>query len=529
MQKLFCNGAIYTMEEGDRAEAVLTDEGRIQGVGRFEELRRQAPLAELVDLKGYAMLPAFLDSHSHLSSYAMSFLQAPLEECYTFQEILERVQGFIRENKLPPGDWVVGKGYDHNSLAERRHPTLALLDQAAPHNPLMLQHASGHVGVFNSLALKALGITPDVPSPEGGVIGKEDGRLTGYLEENAYFAYMKKVPAGGVEDLKEGYRRAQEGYASRGITSVQEGMAVDQMVPLYQMLLRQDLLDLDVTAYVALGDGQGFLEAFPQAVRSYDRHFRIGGYKIFLDGSPQGRTAWMRTPYKGGEGFYYGYGTMKDEAVLEAVKKAAADDMQLLAHCNGDRAAQQYLKAIGAAGREWDVKRIRPVLIHGQLLGVDQLEEVKALGVIPSFFAAHVYHWGDVHIQNFGRERASRISPAASALKRNILFTFHQDTPVIPPNMMETVWCAVRRITKSGVVLGEEERISVREAFRAITINSAYQYFEEDKKGSIKVGKDGDFVILEQDPFAAGHEELRDISVLGTFKKGEAIFGGEWL
>ena len=197
----------------------------------------------------------------------------------------------------------------------------------------------------------------------------------------------------------------------------------------------------------------------------------------------------------------------------------------MLAHCNGDAASDQYIRMCQKLKEEGnDLAEIRPVLIHGQLLGVDQLEAVKRLSLIPSFFVAHVYHWGDTHIKNFGKERASQISPVGCAIEKGIRYTFHQDAPVIEPDMMETVWCAVNRKTKKGVTLGEEEKITVLDALKGITIYAAYQYFEEEKKGSIQQGKYADFVILNQNPMNVLDEDIRAIQVMETIKGGKVIY-----
>ncbi len=200
---------------------------------------------------------------------------------------------------------------------------------------------------------------------------------------------------------------------------------------------------------------------------------------------------------------------------------AYEEKLQILAHCNGDKAAEQYIKAIKDTNK--NIQEIKPVLIHGQLLGVDQLKEVKEYGIIPSFFIAHIYHWGDVHIKNFGIERANKISPAGSTVKNNIKFTFHQDAPVIEPNMFETIWCAVNRKTKEGIILGKEEKISVIDAIKAVTINSAYQYSEEDIKGSIKEGKLADLIIIDKNPLKIDIDDIRNIKVLETIKEGVTI------
>ncbi len=524
MQKIFTNGDIITISNAFSAEAVLTQDGIIKAVGAYESIKRMADKAEIVDLHGHTMLPAFIDAHSHLSSYANSFLQVSLEECSSFDEIAERIKQFIEKNHIQPGTWITAKGYDHNYLAEKRHPSIELLDSCAPQNPLILQHASGHVGVFNRMALAQLGVAVDTPSPEGGRIGVENSRLTGYMEENAFFTYIKKAPMADMQSLMEGYKKAQYSYASHGITSIQEGMTVGQMIPIYQYLQKNNQLYLDLTAYASIQYASDMYNAFPNADGRFDGNFRLGGLKIFLDGSPQGATAWMRTPYLNEEPLYYGYGTMKYEEVLSALEIALRSRRQILAHCNGDAAAQQFLDAVRQVSGKSDFASLRPVMIHAQLLGRDQLEQVKSLGVIPSFFIAHVYHWGDVHVQNFGMERASQISPARSALDHGIPFTFHQDSPVIEPDMLETIWCAVNRVTKSGISLGSEERISVMDALKAVTINAAYQYFEENTKGSIETGKYADFVVLDRNPLKVPLENIREIRVLKTIKRGIEIY-----
>lgn len=406
--------------------------------------------------------------------------------------------------------------------------TLSELDQAAPDYPLVIQHQSGHLGIFNSLALKQLGVTPQTPVPEGGRIQVQDGKLTGYMEESAFLHYSGFVPGPDPEKLLAAIQTAGKYYASYGITTAQDGMVMDSMIPLYSAMVENRLLNLDLIAYAGVGQSQQFMTAFSDCIRKYRNHFKIGGYKIFLDGSPQGRTAWLKEAYlPGPDGTpgYCGYNTLSDKAVLEAVRLSIDSGLQLLAHCNGDAACEQYLQAWEHAIKE--KTSLRPVIVHAQLIDLEQLPRVKHLGLLPSFFTAHTYHWGDTHIRNLGPERASRISPAASALKEDILFTFHQDSPVIQPDMMETVWCAVNRRTRNGVLLGAEERISTLEALKAVTIHSAYQYFEENEKGSLAPGKRADLVILDANPLTTAPESLRQIKVLATIKDGTVIYRKE--
>ncbi len=443
-QTLYFGGPIVTMERELYVQALLTEGERILYAGSLHGAEERAEgTVRRVDLKGRALLPAFVDAHSHLTAYANTFLQAGLEECASWEELGRRLSAFAAREGLAPGEWVRGEGYDH-------------------YEP---------------------------------------------------------------EDLLAAYDKAQRSYASYGVATVQEGMMPDQLIPLYRQLLERDLLWLDVVGY-ADADGQA-AEAFSGHIRAYSGHFKLGGYKIFLDGSPQGRTAWMRTPYLGGGPQDRGYPVLTDRQVYDRMALALDQGMQLLAHCNGDAAAGQYLSVLEQLEREREAHLERPVMIHAQLLDLDQLDKVKELGVVPSFFAAHVYHWGDVHVKNFGAERAARISPAGAALERDIPFTFHQDTPVLPPDMLETVWCGVNRLTRSGAVLGPEQKIPVVEALAAVTIRAAWQYFEEGEKGSLREGKRADLVLLERDPLTADPMSLRDIPVLATWKDGRLIYRRE--
>lgn len=515
---LYFGGPIVTLEEPRYAQALVERGGRIAYVGDREEAERLAgPGARRVDLEGRALLPAFVDPHSHLLACAYARLQVPLGECAGWGEITDRLSRHVQERGIQPGEWVKGTGYDQNALAEGAAPDRFCLDRACPHNPVVIQHASGHAGVFNTLALERLGALDG----DCGLERDGQGELTGRGEENPFLDLLGRIPMDGLEDVLRAFQGAQEEYASHGVTTAQEGLLQPVMAPVYQEILRQGLLYLDVNAYVPPADYDRLRGQFAQEVSASPGTFRVAGMKIFLDGSPQGGTAWVREPYAGGG---RGTSTMTDGQVLSAFRQALDRDAQLLAHCNGDRAAEQYLTLLAQAEREADKKLCRPVMIHAQLLGLDQLERVKALGVIPSFFVAHVYHWGEIHVKNFGLDRAGRISPAGSALARGIPFTFHQDSPVIPPDMLETIWCACVRRTKAGRVLGAEERIPVEAALRAVTQNAALQYGLERELGTLRPGKRADFVLLSGDPLRTPPEELKKLQVERTIRCGRTIW-----
>ena len=515
---LYFGGPIVTLEEPRYAQALVERGGRIAYVGDREEAERLAgPGARRVDLEGRALLPAFVDPHSHLLACAYARLQVPLGECAGWGEIADRLSRHVQERGIQPGEWVKGTGYDQNALAEGAAPDRFCLDRACPHNPVVIQHASGHAGVFNTLALERLGALNE----DCGLERDGQGELTGRGEENPFLDLLGRIPMDGLEDVLRAFQGAQEEYASHGITTAQEGLLQPVMAPVYQEILRRGLLYLDVNAYVPPADYDRLRGQFAQGVSASPGSFQVAGMKIFLDGSPQGGTAWVREPYAGGG---CGTSTMTDGQVLSAFRQALDRDAQLLAHCNGDRAAEQYLTLLAQAEREAGKKLCRPVMIHAQLLGLDQLERVKALGVIPSFFVAHVYHWGEIHVKNFGLDRAGRISPAGSALAQGIPFTFHQDSPVIPPDMLETIWCACVRKTKTGRVLGAEERIPVEAALRAVTQTAALQYGLERELGTLRPGKRADFVLLSGDPLRTPPEELKKLQVERTIRCGRTIW-----
>ena len=453
-------------------------------------------------------MPAFIDTHSHFAAVANEFLQVSLTNCTNFKEIQSKLLQYKMDNQIPDGKWIIARGYDFNWLKEKRNITKNEIDEVLPNNPVVIKNQSEHNGIMNSFALRELNITNDTDSPIGGKIEKINNELTGYLEENAFIENLKRVPMPRIDELQNAFLKAEQKYASNGITTAQEGFLTKELLNIYSSIFSSSKMNIEIIAYVDKNILKEVEKNFSKNIKKYNNNLKINGIKIFLDGSPQAKTAWVRKPYEGEES-NYGYGTMNDAQVLEAIETAYNKQMQILAHCNGDKAIEQYIKAIKSTKKE--IKRIRPVLIHGQLMGLDQLKDIKDLEIIPSYFVAHTYYWGDIHIKNLGIERANNISPTNSTKKQNIIFTLHQDSPVIEPNMLETIWCAVNRKTLEGKTIGEMEKIEVLDAIKAVTINAAYQYFEEKQKGSIKEGKYADLIILDKNPLKVKKEEIKKL------------------
>ena len=528
MKSFYINGTILTMEDNALyAEAVCVENGRIKAVGTTEDVMKLKEDAdEVIDLRSRVMMPGFIDAHSHFVGAANAMTQCDLSLCKDFEEIIEIMKNFKKKRNLSEDAWIIGCNYDQNFLAEGKHPDKTVLDKISSENPVLLIHASSHMGVTNSRGLEIQGITEETEDCPGGRYGRVEGTKEpdGYMEEKAFIEFQAKLPMTSMEELMGLIGEAQKMYASYGVTTVQDGMVGKPLFQLLKYASSAGLLKLDVVGYVDVMTASDLPEAEPEYDGQYKNHFKIGGFKVFLDGSPQGKTAWMTTPYEGEE-TYCGYPIHSDEKLRAYIALSLDKKQQLLAHCNGDAAAEQYITQFEKelqAREEKDSNRA--VMVHAQLVRKDQLERMKKIGIIPSFFVAHTYYWGDIHMKNFGQDRGSQISPVKDALEYGMKFTFHQDTPVVPPDMMRTVSSAVNRISRTGQAIGVNQRIPVLEALKAITSYAAYQYHEEAEKGTITVGKKADLVILDKNPLKTEAEELAHIQVLMTLKENEVVY-----
>lgn len=528
--QIYYNGEIITMEENLYVDAMLVENGLIKKLGTESEiLSLKNSSTKVINLNGSTLIPAFIDAHSHISSFATSLGLIPLSNAKTFDEIVQILKNFKESHKLTKNDWIIGFGYDNNSLKENAHPTKEILDKVSLENPILISNISGHMGVANSAALKAIEITKETTDPEGGKIGRENNSLepNGYLEENAFIHNTAKIPSPSLNSILSLLDEAQNIYLSYGITTVQDGLVNTDSFSQLEEMANQQKLKIDIIGYVDLKTSKKLLDN-TKFKNKYFNRYKLGGYKIFLDGSPQGKTAWMSKPYENEDRDYCGYPIYLDSEVKDFIKTSLNEHLQLLTHCNGDAAADQLITCFSEVYNNGNYSSTnRPVMIHAQTVRDDELARMKEIQMIPSFFTAHTYYWGDAHIKNLGKERAFKISPAKTAIKNHLIYTFHQDTPVIKPNMLETIWCAVNRISKNGVVLGEEEKISPLEALKGVTINAAYQYFEEDLKGSLKEGKLADFVILDKNPLTINPMDIRNIKVLKTIKEGKVLYSIE--
>ena len=502
-------------------------------VGQRDDWDGQA--TEVVNLENSALLPGFIDAHGHIAFHgrvsAMANVSSPpVGPAEDMPGLVAELKRHMASKSLEVGEWVVGMGYDDSLLAEKRHPTISDLDKVSTSHPIMLIHVSGHLAAVNSKALEIAGIDHNTPNPPGGVIRRmaDSQKPNGVLEEMAGFSIQALITSSAdpVKQLHDGVLD----YASYGITTAQEGAASEDAIKQLRSASKVKPFPIDVVAYQRvdqsyLGDDSPALPI----LGDYENGFRVGGVKMVLDGSPQGKTAYLTEPYKvppeGAAHDYRGYPIMPPESIDGLFAKFIGAGVPILAHANGDAAADLFVNALQNGIDKDNVPDHRTVMIHAQTVREDQLDLMAKMKAIPSFFSAHTFYWGDWHRDSvFGIERASRISPTASSSEKGIIFTVHNDAPIVPPDMIRLLWATTNRITRSGQVLGEEQKISTLDAIKAITINAAYQYFEEDIKGTIDVGKQADFVILSKNPLAIHTTELLDVTVERTIARGETIF-----
>lgn len=532
MSTVYFGGNILSMEHpDDRPEAVCVKKGIIVAAGDVDTvLKKAGDRPKLVDLKGKCLMPSFIDPHSHVTMNGQMSLMADLSECKNFDDVERVMKEFIVENKINEKGLAMGRGYDQNFLSEEAHPGKAVLDKVSTTIPVVILHVSGHMACVNSAMLELAGINSDSPDPKGGKYGRIPGtnEPDGLLQEGAMMSatqFLKKRMKVNIMKMLDGMQKA---YIENGVTTVQEGAGDPGNLKLLQLTQLLGKLKLDVVVYPVMGErGEKLMQEKAEEVGKYKKHIKLGGYKMILDGSPQGRTAWMSEPYLGGEEGYCAYPWLTDEECDRNAKLAVDENRQLLVHCNGDAASEQFLNAYEKAlaeSKNPNKDKLRPVMIHCQTVRNDQLDRMAKIDMIPSIFVGHVYYWGDIHMKNFGPERGHHISPVKDALDRGMVINFHQDTPITKPNMLHSVWVAVNRISRTGNVIGEDQKISVYDALKAVTINAAYQYFEEDSKGSIRPGKRADLVILDKDPTKVDLMEIKDIKVLETIKDGKTIY-----
>ena len=538
--QVYYNGTILTMEgnQPGTVEAIGIQNGKIVFAGSLKDAKSKFLNTTMTDLQGNTMLPGFIDPHSHFGMVANAMGQVdlnppPVGSVQTIEELLNKIKKYKQEHTIPDGEWIFGWGYDDGQLAEKRHPNKNEIDAVLPNNPVYLNHTSGHMGVANSLALRQMNVTVNTVNPAGGNIDRFPGTKepNGLLQETATYAFMGNMLQQLNNRRAEFFDKTQEYYAQNGITTAQDGMTDRNSIAYYQSQADAGKLKIDLVSLAGFSDLDINLNDTALNWKTYKNGFKIQGTKIIADGSPQGKTAYFSKPYQtkvpGCQANCRGIPSISQETLNNLVVKAYAANNQLFIHCNGDASVDMVIEAHEKACTLLNLpmnKDRRTIVIHSQFVRPGQLTIYKNYNIEPSFFTNHAYFWGDEHVQNLGKERAFFLSPIATADSLGLHYTNHSDATVTPINPIFTVWSAVNRLSRSGIVIGANERATPYQALKAITIHAAYELFEEGMKGTIEVGKLADLVILDKNPLSVAWAELKNIQVVETIKNGRTIF-----
>jgi predicted amidohydrolase YtcJ len=538
---IYYGGPIVTLnDQQPTAQAVAVKNGKIVAVGSENSMRSwTGQKTEQVFLDGKTLVPGFIDGHGHMVNVGLQAISANLlpppdggvDSIAALQQVLKDWTAKSPISKKY--GLIIGFGYDDSQLKEKRHPTKEELDAVSKDIPIMCFHQSGHIRSYNSKALEIAGITSQTKDPVGGVIQRKAGSQepNGVFEESAMLLVDTKIlPKVGTEEMFNLAMAGQELYKRFGHTTGQEGLAIAPFLLGLTEMANRKKLEIDVVAYPPIMF-PGIEKAMqsPYVGQKYQNHLRIGGVKLVLDGSPQGKTAWLTKPYfkvpEGQKEDYNGYGSMPDADANRFIAQAYANRWQILTHTNGDAAIDQLINGISLAKKKYPNTNITPVMIHGQALRADQIPELKKLGIFPSVFPMHTFYWGDWHRDSvLGPERAANISPTKWLLDAKLPFSSHHDAPVANPDMMRVLSATVNRTTRSGQILGPDQRVEPVVGLKSISLWAAMQYGEGKSKGSIEVGKLADLLVLSDNPTTMDRTKIADVKVLKTIKEGKTIY-----
>jgi len=428
----------------------------------------------------------------------------------------------------------MGYGYDDTVMPDGKLLNRDILDEAFPNNPVRIDHVSMHGCVLNSLGMKKYGINKETKTAPGGVIVRKPGTQEPYglIMETAFLPIMEQSDPMTPEQEIAASKAGQMLYAKAGITTAHEGASHISEIETIKRVSESGINIIDIVAYPFITDVEKILKLMPRDKwLQYDNMFKIGGVKITIDGSPQGRTAFFSTPYldggPSGEKNWTGEMTFPQDMANEMVKTVLGMDVPLILHCNGDAAIDAFLTSYeyardGDYSKPWNVTSI-----HSQFMRKDQMPKFVEYGIRPSFYTLHTYYFYEAHLKNRGFKQAQYISPMKDAIDMGMRPTNHTDFVVAPLDQMMMLWSAVNRISRAGAEVGLDQSVSPYQGLQTMTINVAEQFDEEKSKGTIAKGKKADLVILDRNPLKVTPMSIKDIQVVETIKGGKSIYKQE--
>ena len=518
------------------AEALAIHGTRIIAVGKRAAVRALAgPGTTRIDLDGRVAIPAFNDAHQHLLPLGLGMKHANLrpEKVRTLDALLETIRQAAA--KTPKGQWVLARGYDHNELDVRRHPTLDELTAAAPDHPVLARRTCGHMAVANQAALTLTEIGHNTPDPEGGVIERRQGRLTGLFQERAMRLLYDHVPEPSDTELVDAIERAGTHMNELGFTSVMDanvGMAAGMReIAAYRTALETNRLPVRTWITLA-GNPEGIAtQAWDAGIRpnhslgGEDDMLRFGAMKVFADGSAGGLTAAMHDPYLETAGGGTGVFCFPETTMHSLLAKYHAQGWQLAIHAIGDAAIEQVLSGIEAADTPANpVAGRRHRIEHCGFLTQSQMARMAARGIEPVPQPIFMYEFGDLYITNLGEPRAAAAYPMRTWLESGLHPAASSDAPVSSTDPFQNLYTMITRRTNKGTQIGPEQAITLEQAVHCLTWCGAYTQFAEHRRGALRPGMLADIAILSQNIFKTGPRTLRDTKADQVLRAGTTIF-----
>jgi predicted amidohydrolase YtcJ len=520
-----------------RAQALAVRGDSILAVGTDADILALAgPPTRRINLRGRTVVPGFNDAHNHMSMFGEALKGVDLQEppARSIAEIQERIRA--RARQVPPGTWLIARGYDNNWLPGQAHPTRFDLDAAAPDHFVQCIHTSGHMRVLSSKALAFCGIDRETADPEGGRIVRDAaGQPNGLLQELAQELADKKIYPLRVDEIIEALRLADQRYLSEGLTSAQEaiiGRLSPREIKAWQEAVERDALhvrinfmvEVDYLQEVPGGHGEESIPAMHLGMRTGfgDHRLRIGPVKMFADGSLIGRTAAMFEPFATDPG-NIGFFVVEEDLLKERILRLHKAGWQIAIHAIGDRGVATVLDGYEAALKAAPRADHRHRIEHAGVVTPAILDRMAHLGVLGVPQQHFIYRTGDGYLANLGRERARWCYPQKAYLDRKMVLSGSSDRPVVPGAPLLGIHDAVNQRTASGQPYVLEEAITVEQALTAYTLGSAYASFEERVKGSLEAGKLADLVVLGADPTAVDPAALREVPVLAAMVGGRML------
>ncbi|MEY9981481.1 putative amidohydrolase YtcJ [Bradyrhizobium yuanmingense] len=532
---ILLNGTIWCGFEQGTVEALAIWRGKVLVTGSKDKvLAYKGPRTCMVDLKGGFATPGLNDAHLHLiaTGVAAQWIDATPQAAPTLQSL----QNAIREKakSLPPGAWIQARGYDQTKLDIGRHPQKSELDAVAPDHPVMLVRTCGHVSIFNSKAFELAAVDVNTPAPEGGLIERENGILTGFVAEKALDVLRKAIPKPTTDELVEAIESAGNMLLSYGITSVMDAavghVAGFDEIRAYNFAKLQKRLPVR-TWLVLLGDPNTSIveQCFEAGLVSGagDDMLTIGAVKIFLDGSVGGRTAWMSKAYLGDDN-NTGLQILPDQELEALVLEAHTKGYQLACHAIGDAAIGQLIRAYEKALAAYPDADRRHRIEHCGFSTPEQHMRMKKAGIYPCPQQVFVYDFGDAFISLLGEERALSSYPLKTWNELGFKAAAGSDSPVCHPNPYPNIYNMLTRKTAKGTVMDARQCVSIEQALQAYTEFGAFSQKLEHMKGKLIPGQVADIAVFSRNMLTATPEEiLSDTRCNLTILGGQVVFERE--